>query len=260
MITEFRRLVFSSSELEKALKAFSTEKASKLPDGDILGIEIVGAPDICARVRVGDIHGKSAEQEVVIDADYLGAVLIFHCKRNGIPMPRAPKKTLERVGDRLAISFSINAVPELADLSRSQATTTPNDPVRDEKMKRGQGELILVLEDDPEVRSLAVTALAGIGYRVREAGDAKAATRVLEEEANNLDLLLSDVVLPGGVGGPEFAARAKGLYPKLKIVFMTGYAVDINATDKALDIGEAVLNKPFKRVDLATVIHDTLAK
>ena len=68
------------------------------------------------------------------------------------------------------------------------------------------------------------------------------------------------MVLPGGVGGPEFASKAKGLYPKLKIVFMTGYAVDINATDKALDIGEAVLHKPFRRADLTRVIHDTLAE
>lgn len=260
MITEFRRLVFSSSEIEKAIKAFSKEQTSMLPEGEILGMEIVGEPDIGVRVRVGDVYGGSKEQEVVIDAVYLGAAMLFHCKQNRIPMPRTPKKTLERVGDGLALSFSINAAPEMADVRRTQATTKLDENNQGKDLKRGQGEVILVLEDDPEVRALAVNALAGVGYRVLEASDANAATQVLEAEAGNLDLLLSDVVLPGGVGGPEFAGKAKGLYPKLKVVFMTGYAVDINATDKALDIGEAVLNKPFKRAELASVIRDTLAE
>lgn len=260
MITEFRRLVFSSSELERALKNFGKEKVSKLPDGDILGMEIVGEPDICARVRVGDVYGSSEEQEVVVDAAYLGAVIIFHCKQKQIPMPRSPNKTLERVGDGLALSFSINTDPELADLPRSEATTMLNERIQGKDMKRGQGEVILVLEDDPDVRSLAVAALDGLGYRVLEAADANAAMQVLEEEADNIDLLLSDVVLPGGVSGPEFASKAKDINPKLKIVFMTGFSIDLQARDKILDIGEAVLNKPFKRVDLATVIHDTLAE
>jgi hypothetical protein len=211
MITEFRRLVFSSSEMERAIKAFNKEKASKFPEGDIVGIEIVGEPDICARIRVRDVYGASAEQEVVVDADYLGAVMLFRCNQNNIPMPRLSKKTLDRVGDGLALSFSINTDPELAEHPRSGVTTSLNKRTQDKDMKRGQGEVILVLEDDPDVRSLAVTALTGVGYRVLEAGDAHAAMQVLEDEAENIDLLLSDVVLPGGVSGPEFAGKAKGL-------------------------------------------------
>lgn len=116
MITEFRRLVFSSSELEKAIKTFSKEKAPKLPDGDILGMVIVGEPHISARVRVGDVYGSSEEQEVVVEAGYLAAAMLFHCNKSRIPIPKSPKKILERAGDGLALSFSINADPQLVDL------------------------------------------------------------------------------------------------------------------------------------------------
>jgi hypothetical protein len=116
MISEFRRLVFSSSELEKAIKAFNKEKVAKLPDGEIVGLEIVGEPKICARLRVGDFYGGSESQEVVVEAGYLAAAMLFHCTQSRIPIPKSPKKTLERVGDGLALSFSINADPQLVDL------------------------------------------------------------------------------------------------------------------------------------------------
>jgi PAS domain S-box-containing protein len=144
-------------------------------------------------------------------------------------------------------------------LPRAEADVASRERTQFSNLKRGRGESVLVLEDDPDVRALTVASLEGLGYQVREAEDANAAMLILEEQANNPDLLLSDMVLPGGISGPELAARAKDLYPKMKIVFMTGYASDLYATDKAPEIGEALLTKPFKRADLATVIYDTLA-
>jgi len=144
-------------------------------------------------------------------------------------------------------------------LPRSEITTMTNDPLHDSGRKRGQGEAILVLEDDPDVRSFAVNALQGLGYRVREAADATAAMQVLEEEADQLDLLLSDVVLPGGVSGPELAAKAKDLHPNLKLVFMSGYAADLYTEDRVPGFDDILLTKPFRLNDLADAIHDTLA-
>jgi CheY-like chemotaxis protein len=144
-------------------------------------------------------------------------------------------------------------------LPRSEVTTMSDEPLRGKERQRGQGEAILVLEDDPDVRSFAVAALEGLGYRVHQAADAAAAMRVLEEEADKLDLLLSDVVLPGGVSGPEFAAKAKDLYPKLKLVFMSGYAADLYTDDKIPGFDEVLLTKPFRLADLSKVIHDALA-
>ena len=95
----------------------------------------------------------------------------------------------------------------------SEETNASDEPIREEACKRGQGKSILVLEDDPDVRSFVVAVLIGLGYRVLEAADANAAMQVLEEEAGNADLLLCDVVLPHGVGGPELAVKAKDFYP-----------------------------------------------
>ena len=115
MITEFRRLIFSSSELAVAIKTFSKEKAPKLPEGDIVGMAIVSEPHICAQVRVADINGSSEEQEIVVEANFLAAAMLYLCMQNSIPVPKLPKKILERAGDGLALSFSINADPQLID-------------------------------------------------------------------------------------------------------------------------------------------------
>jgi len=144
-------------------------------------------------------------------------------------------------------------------LPRSDTAARMEERTQDSDLKRGRGEVILVLENDPDVRQLAVTILDGLGYKALQAANANAAMRVLEDQSENVVLLLSDVVLPGGVSGPEFAAKAKDQNSKMKVVFMTGYASDPDAIDKIPGIGEALLAKPFKRTDLATVIHDTLA-
>jgi PAS domain S-box-containing protein len=144
-------------------------------------------------------------------------------------------------------------------LPRSEVTTMSDELSQSKDMKRGQEEAILVLEDDPDVRSFAVAALEGLGYRVHQAADAAAAMKVLEEEADKLDLLLSDVVLPGGVSGPELAAKAKELYPKLKLVFMSGYAADLYTDDKIPGFDETLLTKPFRLAELSKAVHDTLA-
>jgi CheY-like chemotaxis protein len=145
-------------------------------------------------------------------------------------------------------------------LPRSEATTMSDELTQGGNMKRGRKEAILVLEDDPDVRSFAVAALEGLGYRVHEAADVAAAMRVLEAEADKLDLLLSDVVLPGGVSGPELAAKARSLYPKLKLVFMSGYAADLYTGDKVPGFDELILTKPFRLNELSKAIHDTLAE
>ena len=83
------------------------------------------------------------------------------------------------------------------------------------------GERVLVLEDDPRVRTLAVLMLSDLGYQVAEAGDAVAAKALLDE-GQRFDLVLSDVVLPGGISGPDFALEAAADDPDLRFVFMSG--------------------------------------
>jgi len=112
MITEFRRLVFSSSDLISAIKTFSNLKGPKLPDGDILGVEIIGDSDIRARIQVSNIRGTYEKEEVEFEASYLAAAMLLHCIQSHIPIPKSAIKSLERVGDGLSLSLSINADPQ----------------------------------------------------------------------------------------------------------------------------------------------------
>jgi len=137
--------------------------------------------------------------------------------------------------------------------------TSPDETAQKDTGIRGQGETILVLEDDQNVCSSIVAVLEGLGYRLLEAADVSTAMFLLEEEGSTVDLLLSDIALPGGVGGPELAARAKERYPKLKLVFMSGYAAELYTGDKVPGFDETLLSKPFELADLVKAVQDALA-
>ncbi|MEH6402620.1 MAG: PAS domain S-box protein [Sneathiella sp.] len=118
-------------------------------------------------------------------------------------------------------------------------------------------ETILVLEDDPDVRELTVLQLKSLGYNVVQAHDGQSALEVIRT-VENIDLLLSDVVLPGGLRGPEVAQKARQEKPNLSVLFMSGYTQ--NALDSHPEIGETalLLNKPFRKKELAAKIREAI--
>jgi CheY-like chemotaxis protein len=118
-------------------------------------------------------------------------------------------------------------------------------------------ETILVLEDDDDVRASSVESLREIGYRVIEAHDGPSALRLLERQMR-VDLLFSDVVLPGGLTGAEVAAQARAMRPGLKILFTTGYARNAIIHHGRLDKGVHLITKPFSLNDLAAKVRDVL--
>ncbi|MEN8195679.1 MAG: PAS domain-containing protein, partial [Pseudomonadota bacterium] len=125
-------------------------------------------------------------------------------------------------------------------------------------LPRGRGETVLVLEDDDDVRALAVRILEGLGYRVLEASRAEAADRALAE-ADQVDMLLSDVVLPGKMNGPDFARQAREAHPALKVLFMSGYPAEAARRDGFADLGGApLLRKPLDRGQLAEALQAAL--
>ena len=124
------------------------------------------------------------------------------------------------------------------------------------ELRRGNGQLVLVLEDESDVRQLAVAALKGLGYRVLEASDAQQAMKHLDT-LGDIDILLSDIVLPGGVSGPEFAAKAKTICPRLRVLFMSGYASGNASQGCSSDFDEMLLMKPFRRAELARAVYET---
>jgi PAS domain S-box-containing protein len=124
---------------------------------------------------------------------------------------------------------------------------------------RGRGdETILVCEDDEDVRAFTVQALGELGYGVLEAADGPAALRLLERQDERVDLLFTDVVLPGGMSGAEMASRARALRPGLKILYTTGYARDAIVHGGRLDPGVTLIAKPFSHAQLAQRVREML--
>jgi PAS domain S-box-containing protein len=118
-------------------------------------------------------------------------------------------------------------------------------------------ETVLVLEDDDDVRANSVECLRELGYRVVEAHDGPSALRLLERQTR-VDLLFSDVVLPGGLTGAQVAAQARELRPDLKVLFTTGYARNAIIHQGRLDKGVQLITKPFSFSDLAAKVRDVL--
>lgn len=108
----------------------------------------------------------------------------------------------------------------------------------------GASETILVIDDEPSVRMLIVDALHDLGYHCLEAADGPAGLRILESRAR-IDLLITDVGLPGGLNGRQVADAARALRPDLKILFVTGYAENAVLNHGHIEHGMEVLTKPF---------------
>jgi signal transduction histidine kinase/CheY-like chemotaxis protein len=130
-------------------------------------------------------------------------------------------------------------------------------PIEDTTVPRArQSETILVVEDNGGVRDYAKVVLSELGYRVLEAGDANQALRLLA--ANSVDLLFTDVVLPGPMTGRALADKASKMRPGLPILFTTGYTRNAIVHQGRLDADVHLLNKPFTQQDLVRKIRELL--
>ena len=121
-------------------------------------------------------------------------------------------------------------------------------------MPRGEASVLLV-EDDDLVRRYTHDQLAALGYRVQSAADGFEAKTILESDAP-FDLLLTDIVMPGGMSGRDLARIAVELRPELKVLYMSGYTENAIVHHGRLDPGVSLLSKPFRRADLARKVHE----
>jgi two-component system, cell cycle sensor histidine kinase and response regulator CckA len=120
-------------------------------------------------------------------------------------------------------------------------------------------EKILLVEDDAMVRDVVVKHLGRLGYCVVSAVNGSEALEVLKREGG-FDLLFTDVVMPGGLNGRQLGDEARRLYPDLHVLLTSGYAENAVVNDGRLDHGVHLLNKPYRRSELATKIRDALAQ
>jgi signal transduction histidine kinase/CheY-like chemotaxis protein len=121
----------------------------------------------------------------------------------------------------------------------------------------GVAETVLVVEDDDTVRSAAVEALRDIGYQVLEAPDAMEAFQLIADRGG-IDLLFTDVGLPGGVNGRALADAAHNINPALKVLFTTGYTRDATLQSDTLNGDEHFLAKPFSLQQLEAKVREVL--
>lgn len=116
------------------------------------------------------------------------------------------------------------------------------------------GETVLVVDDEPTIRMLVADTLSDLGYQSIEVGDAAAGLKVLESDVA-IDLLITDVGLPGGMSGKEMADAARVKRPNLRVLFITGYAENAAFTNGNLEPGMQVMSKPFPMDQLAVRIR-----
>jgi CheY-like chemotaxis protein len=139
-----------------------------------------------------------------------------------------------------------------------EAETSDGPAVAAEAQRAGRGETVLVVDDEPTVRMLVTEVLEDLGYAAVEAPDGAAGLHVLQSNVR-LDLLVTDVGLPGGMNGRQVADAGRAVRPGLKVLFITGYAENAVVGNGHLEPGMQVLTKPFAMEALASRIKDLIA-
>ncbi len=140
-----------------------------------------------------------------------------------------------------------------AAASEPEAATSPGAPCA------RTGETVLVVDDEPVVRMLVVEVLEELGYSALEAADGRAGLQRLDE-GGRIDLLVTDVGLPGGINGRQLADAARIRHPALKVLFITGYAESAAVGNGRMEQGMEVMTKPFVMNDLAARIQAMLRR
>ncbi len=121
----------------------------------------------------------------------------------------------------------------------------------------GGSERILVVEDDPFVRGYAVATLESLGYTVATCATGREALARISG-GEHVDLLFTDIVMPGGVNGWDLAQRAREVSPRIRVLFTSGYPLDALVSNKRIAEGETLLMKPYRKADLAWRLRQVL--
>jgi PAS domain S-box-containing protein len=129
--------------------------------------------------------------------------------------------------------------------------------VVDAALEPSHGETVLVIDDEEPIRMLISDVLGEAGYRVLEAHDGPSGLKILQSETR-VDLLITDVGLPGGFNGRQVADAARQTRPDLKVLFVTGYAENAVVGNGRLDPGMQVITKPFQMTALALRVREII--
>ena len=159
-------------------------------------------------------------------------------------------KVASTLNEETVFEIFLPAIKGKADVSETAQTAAP--------AVRGGKETILLVEDEPPLRMLVRSVLERYGYRVLEAVSGVAALTVWQQHQNEIQLLLTDMVMPHGVSGRELARRLLIEKPALKVIYSSGYSLAVVGTDMVLQEGLNFLQKPYHPRKLAQAVRDCL--
>jgi two-component system, NtrC family, sensor kinase len=264
------RIEVDAAELEAAILNLAINARDAMPEGGKLTIETTNAhlDEDYARTLDGVKPGQYVLISVTDSGEGMTADVMEHAfepffttKKEGqgtglglsqvygfVRQSGGHLKMYSEKGQGSTVNIYLpRRVPDEAD------TEAPTQP----RANGGAGEAILVVEDDEGVRSYAGEILDELGYRVLVAPDAKDALRFIEQPERHIDLLLTDMVMPG-LNGRQLADAARAVRPGLPVLFMTGYSRNAIVHQGRLDAGLSLIQKPFGRDALAAKVREVL--
>ncbi len=142
-------------------------------------------------------------------------------------------------------------------LPRAEDSAEELSPAKSQPTEAGGCETVLLVEDEDSVRELVRLTLTSRGYKVLEAGNGESGLRIAEACKEHIDILITDVVMPG-IGGRELAKKLLALRPGISVLYLSGYTEDTVITQGALGPATAFLQKPFTLQNLARKVREVL--
>ncbi|GGX66026.1 histidine kinase [Tateyamaria omphalii] len=147
--------------------------------------------------------------------------------------------------------------PALRDDWDDQANKDVVYRTREGDLPRGAGQVVLVVEDNPNVRRLSIERVRDLGYRTEEAENGDVAYALLSSGVH-VDLVFSDLVMPGKLNGYDLAAKIRQEFPDIRILLTSGYASDVVSNRMGATEDDLILHKPYRLTDLAARLHALL--
>jgi signal transduction histidine kinase len=259
-----------ASQLATAILNLALNARDAMPNGGQLRIETANVELQDSRIRAYD--GPAAGQYVMISISDTGHGIAAE-DINKVFEPFYTTKDVGK-GTGLGLSMVYGFVKQskghitiqsekgrgttiLVCLPQAEAEAAPVVNLRLPETAPQGHETILVVEDDPLVRSYVLTQIRSLGYRTLSASNGPEALKVLRG-SEKIDLLFTDVIMPGSINGRELSIEAQRLRPGLKVLFTSGYTENAIDHDGRLDHGVQLLQKPYRRGDLAGALRIAL--
>ncbi len=260
-----------ASQLESALLNLAVNARDAMPEGGRLEIEIASID------RSDALAAHHAEARP-------GPWILIAVRDKGTGMPRAiqerafePFFTTKEAGRGSGLGLSqvygfvrqsggfvtldseIDRGTEIAIYLPPSPKPVTDRPAGSEpgKLAPGLAESVLVVEDDPSVLALGIEMLTDLGYRVKIASDAGGALEILRR-GDPIDLVFTDVVMPGGRTGVQLAAEARLLRPGIRVLLTSGYTGEALAKHRTDGAGLPLIEKPYRQADLAAKLREVL--